>query len=319
MSEILYDHSDNPPDYFQKIADFLTLNYPDVILPERTARLMVKAFDEAYRKYGSGQTDITRRAYHNDEHAYEVFERAVAWLKRFEEHFGATFTTEDYEVVGLAASHHDIVVGANDESGLSDESLSAKVAIDAMRQAPEKFSAKMRRRVTRAIESTTVEYRNDGVFQTSVMQGKPDFAVVAVALADSSAVITENEDKIIEDVSKLALERLPAGATDVTVVTESVMKILGGEEKFVNHRLDDLTKYLEFLSDSAKADEIVKKYFAKRRKHVLRFTARIDSRLGEIQNAVTETLNDSIETTEGMATKIYRGIQRGLAWLPPVE
>jgi len=311
------DRPNDPPDYPQKIADFLAREHPDVTLPERTIRLMAVAFDEMHLMYGKGQTDETRREYHNDDHAFEVFERSAAWLKRFEEQFGLTFTTEDYEVVGLAAAYHDIVIGARDET-TSDEALSAQVAVEAMRASPEKFGSKMRRRVKCAVEATTVEYRDGNVFQTHVLRGKPDFAIVAVALADSGAVITESESTIIEHVSKLAMEHVAPGETDVTLVTEAVMKILAGEEKFADQRLDDLKKYIEFLSgDPDKTKQILQKYFAGRRERILGFTARIDSRLGDIQQTVTDTLSDSKETTERAATKIYRGIMRGLAWLPP--
>ncbi len=313
------DQPNNPPDYSYKIADFLERDYPDVTLPERTTTLMTAGLLKAYETYGQGQTDETQRAYHNDEHAFEVFQRSIAWLKRFEKHFDTSFTQEDYEVVGIAAAYHDIVIGAKDETA-SDEALSAQAAVNAMRLSPTKFSAKMRRRVQQAVEATTVEYRDGGVFQTRVVTGKPDFAVVAVALADSSAVLTEGEQKIIEDVSKLALEQLPPGATDITATTNAVMKILTSEEKFVNQRLDDLQKYLEFLSDDPdKAKRIFEKYFAGRRQRLLRFTTRIDNRLGHIQQTVTDALVDSKETTERVATKIHRGIVRGLAWLPPSE
>lgn len=319
VSHTSIDHDNSPPDYSQKIADFLGQNYPEVTLPERTVYLMVAALDKAYNTYGQGQVDETQRAYHNDEHAFEVFERSIAWLKRFEEHFDASFTPEDYEVVSIAAAYHDIVIGAKDES-MSDEALSAQTATDAMRSSPIMFSAKMRRRVKRAIKATTVEYRDGGVFQTQVVTGKPDFAVVAVALADSSAVLTEDEDKIIEDVSRLALEHLPHGVTDVTAATDAVMKILASEEKFVAQRLDDLQKYLEFLSrDPKKAKRIFDKYFASRRKRLLRFSTRVDGRLSDIRQTVTDTLSDSKESTERAATKIHRGILRGLEWLPPSE
>lgn len=313
------DHLNGPPDYSQKIADFLAQNYPDVALPERTVQLMAGGFGEAYAKYGRGQTAEKRHEYHNDEHAFEVFERGVAWLRRFEEHFDVTFTAEDYEVVGIAAAWHDNVIGAADEE-TGDEALSAQAVVEIMRSAPTKFSAKMRRRVKQAIEATTVEYRNGEVLQTHVITGKPDFAVVAIALADSSAILTESEDKIIEDVSKLALERLPYGATDVTATTDAVMKILTSEEKFVSQRLDDLQKYLEFLSDDPEsAKRIFERYFASRREHLLRFAARIDGQLSDIQQTVTDALIDSKETTERAASKIHRGILRGLAWLPPTE
>jgi hypothetical protein len=313
------DYGSNPPDYSQKIADFLTENYPDVVLPARTSNLMTNALEQAYYLYGLGQTDETRRAYHNDEHAFEVFQRSVAWLKRFEDHFDITFTTQDYEVVGIAAAHHDIVIGAKDPE-FSDEALSAMAAADAMYDSPAKFSARIRRRVKQAIEATTVEYRNGGVFQTQVMTGRPDFAVVAVALADSSAILTEPEEKVIDHISSLAIENLPPGLTDITTTTDVVMKLLRSEEDFIRHRLDDLQKYLEFLSDDPdKAKSIFEKYFAERRQRLGRFTTHIDSRLSDIQQAVTDVLADSKETTERTASKVYRGILRGLRWLPPTE
>lgn len=316
LSHESIDHGNNPPDYTRKITEFLEQTHPAITLPERTVNLMVAAFEKAYYTYGRGQTDATRRAYHNDEHAFEVFQRAVSWLERFEEHFDVSFETKDYEVVGMAAAYHDIIIGTNDES-ISDEALSAQAATKAMRSSPVQFGAKMRRRVERAIEATTVEYRDGGVFQTRVVTGEPDFAVVAVALADSSAILTESEEKIIEDISKLALERLPHSSTDITATTDAVMKILSSEERFVIQRLDDLQRYLEFLSkDPDKAKRVFEHYFAGRRQHLLRFAAHIDSRLSEVQQTVGDALVDSIESTERVTAKIHHGIMRGLGWLP---
>ncbi len=322
MSEIpnyTVDYDDSHLNYEQKIVDFFEQNHPDVSLPQRTIDIIVPALNYLYYTYGEGQTDHTRRVYHNDEHAFEVLDRGTAWLKRFQEQFGVTFKNEDYEIIAIAAAYHDIVIGAKDES-TSDESLSAQVAVDVMRESPIQFGAKMRRRVRRAIESTTVEYRDGNVFQTEVLKGKPDFTAVAIALADSSAVLTEDEDKIIEHVSKLAMEHIPANSDDTLVITDSVMKILENEEKFVDQRLQDFQKYIEFLTnDPDKAKNIIDQYFDNRREHILNFTRRIDGNLEEIRQTVNDSLNDSKEATERIATKIYQGILRGLKWLPPTD
>jgi hypothetical protein len=321
MSEALstnFEQYDGPPDYKQKIIDFLTET--DVQLPEHTIDIMVQGLNEAYQKYGLWEGNETANEYHNDEHHYEVFTRFVIWMKRFEKYFSITFKTEDYEVGAIASTWHDNIVRQGDPNGITDEMLSANAAIEAMTNSPKKYGARIKRRVDRAIDATTVEYRDGGVFQMKVMIGKPDYAVVAVALGVSAAVLTESEEKIIGDVSKLATELIPVGSTDITLTTDAVMKIIGSEEKFINQRLEDLQKYLLFLNGNPeKVQNIVDIHFYKRRKQLLGFTALIDNRLSEVRQNVTDSLNDSKETTERIVSKIHNGIMRGLYWSKPSE
>jgi hypothetical protein len=318
MSEALstnFEQYDGPPDYKQKVIDFL--EEVDVRLPEHTINIMVQGLLEAYTKYGLRDGNETANEYHNDEHHFEVFQRSVLWLKRFEEYFSIKFKTEDFEVAAIASAWHDNVIGEGNKDSITDETMSANAAIAAMNESSHPYRARIKRRVNQAIEATTVEYRDGGVFQMKVMIGKPDYAVVAVALADAGAILTEDEEKIIGDVSKLTVEHIPIGSTDITLTTDAVMKMLGSESAFYEQRLDDLQKYLLFLcNDPEKVRGIIDTHFSAHQTRILTLTTRIDNRLSEVRQSIVDSLTDSKESTDRVVSKIYKGIMRGLTWLP---
>ncbi|MDB5176490.1 MAG: hypothetical protein JWN75_158 [Candidatus Saccharibacteria bacterium] len=225
-----FEHGNNPPDFEQRLADlFAENNRPH--LPQDTFALALEGYTQDSQNH-------QKRPYHDGEHPFDVTGRTIWWMEYIADKANIELTLEDYEVATIAPSWHDNKL--KEENGVSPEKQSAKVIADKLRDPKygDRYKKSFIKRVSNAIESTEVKYTEDKVLLTHVLEADPDIVAVSLVLADIGAVLTEDEDKIVIDASKVAAEKVLT-LKDKEVAIDEVMAIFDKQPTFTKQRFDE--------------------------------------------------------------------------------
>ncbi len=326
--DIPYDSSDQSPDYNQKLADLLEHEFPNLILPKRSFDAMVAGLDISRQNNGGDPESENYKDYHNDEHPFGMVQRAYSLLGLLKE-AGVDVQTCHYEVVGIATTFHDGIVRKPvdldpEDADKSVEQLSADLALQHMPLQrypgdPNGFIHEERSFVYSGIEVTEVEHQDGQVLRPKVFEPGRHWTGWVITTADTGNAFFEDLDVNIRDLSRLSTEYSDQGSKNVTLVKDSVKKLLQSEKPFLE-RLDiDLHRgILKFFPEKAdRVTEVLDAHFEHRFSQMLKAADVIDNHLAVILTAVEEMLHESKDSLIRRTDKIHETIMRVLRNLPP--
>ena len=219
-----------PPDYRQKL-EFEFEKRRLHISPEtlEICSEQLQYLDNVY---------AARYLYHNGAHSFDDTERGLILLDRIGKHI--PIAPKDYALLTLITTYHDDKIHDDQLTGRCAEEESAITAIGAMASLTEYDSTDCVR-VKSGIMVSRATYDSSGVHQPELLADDRDVLRFVTALADIGAILMEGKDRMVKDVTNLALEQYARQDNPMPMaVLNTLDSLLKMQSRFINERLHDL-------------------------------------------------------------------------------
>lgn len=227
---------EEPPDYRQAFAAFLHEKHPDITLTPVAKQIVADQLTNLWHKYGNPELP-TYMPYHNDKHTFDAIERGFQLLSLISKIPKVDIPDEDYELLALALAYHDDEQEDTEEA--SAETLSAENLGAVMRASA--YTPEQIERVQTAIFATEVQIGGGTVRQINVKDQAKDIVVVTTALADIGAILFEGGQRLLDDVTNLAMEQTRGAEASKQVLLD----LLKQQNDFLSERIKDISEYIE--------------------------------------------------------------------------
>lgn len=326
---------ETPPDFKQQTAELLE-KYSPHQLDARDRDVMAAGLQFLYTRYSVASSPY-HHAYHNHIHTMEMAERELWMLKFFEEKMGWSLQQIDYQAGAFIPVFHDSIVNATSLSPIivatigkaevelindgskSDEQLSAELAVQVLTQYGY-TDEELLNYVYDGILTTEVE-RTNGIKQVHVDDGDVRPAIIAAKNSDMSAGFAGGPRALIRDISNLAEESLGENTEDIGKITDTVMKLVAYQQKFLEDRVSDLDKSISprILSEEnrIRLHQIIDEELRPYQERAITFAKTLDRHSQTIRDMLYTELEKRKEQTLAPSKKIRQALTKIVANMPP--
>jgi hypothetical protein len=328
---------ETPQNFDRQTAELLE-KYSPHHFDARDRDVMAAGLHFLYDRYSVSSSPY-HHAYHNHIHTIEMTERELWMLKFFEEKMGWSLQRTDYQAGVFIPVFHDSIVNATslpptisvtigeaeiqlaNDGTQSDEQLSAELAIQVLEHYGY-TDKELLEYVYDGVLTTEVE-RTDGIKQVHVDDGDLRPAIIAAKNSDMSAGFAGGPKALIRDISNLAEESLGENTDDIGKITDTVMKLVAYQQKFLEDRVSDLDKSISprILSEESRLrlHQVIDEELRPYQERAITFARMLDKHSQAIRDMLYTELEKRKEQALAPSKKIRQALTKIVANIPPED